>query len=43
MLAFGLCSTYDDQLSNPSDESCPSAEKWIPNCKKLKGSFLDYV
>ena len=27
MFIFGLCSTSDDQLSNPSDKSCPKCKK----------------
>ena len=34
MLIFGLCSTSDDQLSNPSDESQPKCKKSPPKSSK---------
>ena len=38
MFSFGLCSTSDDQLSNPSDESQPKGVKRPP--KSLKNEML---
>ena len=38
MLIFGLCSTSDDQLSDPSDESRLKCEKRSP--KSLKNEML---
>ena len=38
MLTFGLCSTSDDQLSDPRDESQPKCEKRPP--KSLKNEIL---
>ena len=34
MLIFGLRSTSDDQLSNPSNESCPKYEKMAAKSSK---------
>ena len=38
MLVFGLCSTSDDQLSNPSNESQLKCDKRPP--KSLKNEML---
>ena len=38
MLVFGLPSTSDDRLSDPSDKSCPKCEKRPPN--SLKNAML---
>ena len=38
MFIFGLCSTSDDQLSDPSDESQPKCEKRPP--KSLRNEML---
>ena len=43
MLISGLCSTSDDWSSDPSNESHQKCKKWLPNCQKMKCSFLDYV
>ena len=43
MLIFGLCSTFDDQLSDSSDESWPKCKKGPLSHQKMKCSFLDYV
>ena len=37
MLIFGLCSTCDDQLSYPSDESQPKCKKGPLSHPKIKG------
>ena len=39
MLIFGLCSTSDDRLSDPSNESQPKCEKRPPS-KSLKNEIL---
>ena len=43
MLIFGLHSTSDDWLSNPSDESRPKMQKRPPKSSKMKCSFFDYI
>ena len=43
MLIFGLCSTSDDQPSDPSDESQPKCKKGPLSHQKMKFSFLDFV
>ena len=41
ILVFGLCSTSDDQPSDPSEESQPKCEKGPQSYQKMKCSFLD--
>ena len=43
MLVFGLPSTSDDWLSNPSNESWPKCKKVPLSHWKMKCSFLDYL
>ena len=43
MLVFRLCSTSDDQPSDPSDESHQNVKKGPPSHQKMKCSFLDYI
>ena len=43
MLIFGLCSTSDDQPSDPSKESWLKCKKGPLSHQKMKCSFLDYV
>ena len=38
MLIFGLCSTSDDQLSDPNDESHPKCKKMAPKLSKTSTS-----
>ena len=34
MFIFGLCSAFDDQLSNLSDESCPKCKEMATKSSK---------
>ena len=43
MFIFGLHSTSDDQLSNPSDESQLKCNKMATKLSKRKCLFLDYI
>ena len=43
MHVFGLHSTSDDQLSDPSDKSLPKYKKGPLSDQKMKFSFLDYI
>ena len=50
MLIFGLHSTFDDQLSDPSDESQPKCAKRPPKSSKnemlifgLRSTFDDWL
>ena len=40
MFIFGLCSTSDDQLSDPSDEICPKCEKMAIKSSKNEMQFM---
>ena len=43
MFVFGLCSTSDDQPSDPSKKHWPKYKKGPLSHRKIKCSFLDYV
>ena len=46
MFIFGLCSTSDDQLSDPSKKHQPKHKKTKKaplSHQKIKCSFLDYI
>ena len=43
MFIFGLRSTSDDRLSDPSNESRPKCEKEPLSHQKMKCLFWDYV
>ena len=43
MFIFGLCSTSDDQLSDPSKKHQPKHKKGPLSHQKIKCSFLDYI